>query len=209
MLDGFVGRFVGTVAFALQEKVAEGIDHLVHQLLETSVVMWKRDNWLTYNAEEGNCTVQLYKWCRHTCRNDRRFALLTLHLEWVNVTPAMLAGSESVKSAGRPDLRIDVGKVGRAIECKRLAPTGGWPRAYVYDGLARFVVGDYGSNETIGYMVGYVQAGTFAELLASINHHISVHPQMGPGQELKPLRGDETYWWSRSAHSRLIRPPID
>jgi hypothetical protein len=145
-------------------QVAEQIDRLVRQLLEAAISLWEQNHWLTYDLEEENCTVQLYRWCQTACRQDRRFALLVPHLEWVNLTAAILAGVESVRSASRPDLRIEIGEVGRAIECKRLAPTGHWPRAYVHKGLARFVLGNYGHGELVGYMVGYVQVGTLAEV---------------------------------------------
>jgi hypothetical protein len=120
----------------------------------------------------------------------------------------MLAGDESVKTAKRPDLRIEVGKIGRTIECKRLAPTGGWTRAYVYEGLARFVVGTYGHAEAVGYMVGYAQAGTLAGLLTMINHQAADHPGMGTAHQLKPLREGETSSWSRSCHPRSSGQPI-
>jgi hypothetical protein len=34
----------------------------------------------------------------------------------------------------------------------------------VHKGLARFVLGNYGHGELVGYMVGYVQVGTLAEV---------------------------------------------
>ena len=125
-------------------------------------------------------------------------------LEWVNLTAAILAGTESVRSANRPDLRIEIGEVGRAVECKRLTPTSPWPRAYVHKGLARFVVGTYGHDESVGYMVGYVQVGTLAEVLTKINEQVKDHPSMGFVQLLSLLRDDGTSSWSRSCHPRAF-----
>lgn len=156
IFQGFADRFRGTVALALQQRVAEDIDRLIGQLFEAALVFWEQNGWLTYDREEENYTVQLYRWCKVACQQDPRFAFLVPHLEWVNLTAAILAGTESVTSANRPDLRIEIGEVGRAVECKRLAPTAPWPRAYVHKGLARFVVGNYGHDESVGYMVGYV-----------------------------------------------------
>jgi hypothetical protein len=150
MFEGLTHRSIGVAARELQDRIAEHIDYLICQMLGASVAMWEQDNWDRHDDEEGNCTVQLYRWCREARRRDLRFALLVPQLEWINVTAAILAGEESVKSASRPDLRMEVGTIGRTIECKRLAPAGGWARAYVYDGLARFVVGDYGHAESVG-----------------------------------------------------------
>jgi hypothetical protein len=208
MFEGFDDRLRGTVALALQEEVAKDIDRLIWLLLGASIVLWSQDNWFSYNDDEENCTVQLYRWCHVARRHDVRFSPLIPHLEWVNVTAAMLAGAESVKGASRPDLRIEVGLVGRAIECKRLAPTARWTRAYVYKGLARFVVGNYGHDEAVGYMVGYVQAGINAGVLARINQQVAGHPKMGGAHELKLLQDDGNSSWSRSCHARASGHPI-
>ena len=195
-------RLRGTVASSLQERVALDIDRRVQLVLERSVVLWEQANWKRFDDLEENCTVQIYRWCREAIRLDNRLCLLALHLEWINTTPAILAGDESVKSARRPDLRIEVGQVGRAIECKRLAATGGWTRKYVHDGLARFVVGDYGHLEAVGYMVGYIQTGARPTVVAGINKHIAAHPSMGVSHELKPIRDNGNLAWGRSNHPR-------
>lgn len=208
IFEGFADRFRGTVAVALQEQVARDIDRRISLLLETSVTLWKRDHWNRYNDEEDNCTVQLYRWCKVARLRNSRLKLLVLRFQWVNVTAAMMAGTESVSGAKRPDLRIEIGEVGRAFECKRLYPTGDWCRKYVYDGLARFIFGGYGYGEPVGYMVGYVQAGTFAELLTGINGQILSHPKMGTDDELVLLQDDQASSWSRSHHQRASESPI-
>jgi hypothetical protein len=208
IFQGFADRFRGTVALALQQRLAEDIDRLIGQLFEAALALWEQNGWLTYDREEENCTVQLYRWCKVACQQDRRFAFFVPHLEWVNLTAAILAGTESVMSANRPDLRIEIGEVGRAVECKRLAPTAPWPRAYVYKGLARFVVDNYGHGENVGYMVGYIQAGTFAEVLTKINQQVTGHPNMGAAQTLTLLRDEGTSSWNRSCHSRSSGLPI-
>lgn len=202
MFEGLTHRALGAAARELQERIAEDIDYLVCQMLGASIVLWEHGNWDRHDDEEVNCTVQLYRWCREARRRDLRFALLVPQLEWVNVTAEILAGEESVKSARRPDLRMEVGETGRTIECKRLAPAGGWARAYVYDGLARFVVGDYGHAESVGYMVGYAQAGTLARLVTLISRQVAGHPAMGAGHQLKPLSENGPSLWSRSSHLR-------
>jgi hypothetical protein len=188
--------------------VAEDIDRLIGQLFEAALLLWEQNDWLAYDQAEENCSVQLYRWCKAACLEDPRFAFFVPHLEWVNLTAAILNGTESVTSANRPDLRLEIGMVGRAVECKRLAPVSPWPRRYVYEGLARFVVDNYGHDESVGYMVGYVQAGTFAEVLAKVNKQVSDHPRMGVAQTLGLLRDNETSSWNRSCHPRASGQPI-
>jgi hypothetical protein len=207
IFQGFADRLRGTANVILQNQVAEDIDRLICELLEAAAFLWEQAGWTAYNKEEVNCTVQLYRWCRTARRKELRFSYLIPMLEWVDVTPAILDGVESVKTAGRSDMRIEIGEIGRTIECKRLYPTGSWPREYVYEGLARFVVGSYGHDEGIGYMVGYVQAGTIAGILLKINQQIVGHPSMGTAHQLKPLRDNATSW-CRSSHSRASGSPI-
>jgi hypothetical protein len=207
IFQGFHDRFRGVVAIALQEKVAQDIDRLIFMLLEAAIDLWKQVNWDRFNDDEDNCTVQVYRWCKIAKRQDARLALLFPRFQWVDVTSSMLEGSESVKSAKRPDLRVEIGEVvGRSFECKRLALTGGWCRAYVDEGLARFVLGSYGRGEPVGYMIGYVQSGTFDQLLAAINQAILNHPQMRDSDQLKLLQDNDTSSWSRSNHARAPDP---
>lgn len=195
-------RVSGIVAQALRDQVAESLDERVHDLLDAAVALWERDGWTSHDGAEGDCTVQIFRWCRHLVHHDHRFLFVSVQFEWALVTRAMFAGTEKVKSAHRPDLRLEVGAVGRTIECKRLAPTGGWTRNYVYEGLSRFVVGDYAGNEPVGYMIGYVQDGRQPELLKKINLQVTGHPLMGVQDQLRCLSIGATSSWSRSSHQR-------
>ena len=209
IFQGFADRFRGTVAVKLQEQVAQDIDRRICLLLEASIVLWSQAGWHRYNDDEDNCTAQLYRWCNVARRNDSRLTFLAPRFQWVDLTDGMLVGAESVSSARRPDLRIEIGslgEIGRSFECKRLAPAGSWCRKYVYCGLARFVLGSYGRDEPVGYMVGYVQAGTFDQLLAAINDQISGHPEMDDSDQLNLLREDDMSSWSRSFHIRSPDP---
>lgn len=202
IFQSFTDRFFGTASLVLQQQVARNIDRLIGQLFEAALALWEQNGWLAHDHTEENCSVQLYRWCKVAQLQDPSFTLLVLHHEWPNLTDAILNGTEGVASADRPDLRFEIGVVGRSVECKRLAPTSPWPRNYVYKGLARFVVGNYGHNESIGYMVGYVQAGTFAEVLAKINTQVSDHPRMGVEQNLGLLRENKVSSWNGSRHPR-------
>ena len=209
IFQDLTSRIRGSVAVALQEQVAQDIDRLICRLLEASIILWKQDNWIRYDDGEDNCTVQLYRCCKVARQKDRRLTLLVPRFQWVNVTDTMLDRAESVSSAKRPDLRIEIGEVGRALECKRLKPTGHWCRAYVREGLTRFVLGDYGQGEPVGYMVGYVQAGTFTELLIRINKQILGYPRMGEEDQLKRLEENQSSSWSRSVHTHMHPIQID
>ena len=199
---GVTDRIRGTVAQALRDQVAQGLDERVREMLVASVALWQKAGWTSHDGDEGDCTVRVYRWCQYLARHDHRFVFVSVHFEWVHVTPAMFAGTEKVKAARRPDLRFEVGAIGRTIECKRLAPRGGWARAYVYDGLARFVVGVYAEDEPVGYMIGYAQDGRPTELVEKINVQVSGHPSMGDPHQLEFLATDENVLWSRSNHQR-------
>ena len=202
LFRGAADRVKGTVARALRDEVAANLDERFHEMLEEAVFLWEQDGWTSHDGAEVDCTVQIYRWCRHLTHNEERYVLMNIQIEWLLVTPAMFLGTEKVKGAKRPDLRLEVGKIGRAIECKRLAPTGGWIRSYVYEGLARFVVGDYAGEEPVGYMIGYVQSGHQPELLKSINAQVDGHPLMGVPDELQFLERGAKWSWSRSSHVR-------
>lgn len=206
---GAFGRVSGTVAQVLRDQVADNLDERVHEILDAAVALWELDGWTSWDGAEGDCTVQVYRWCRHLIRHDQRFVFVSVQIEWVYVTAAMFAGAEKVKAADRPDLRVEVGAVGRAVECKRLAPRGGWARDYVHEGLARFVVGDYARKEPMGYMIGYVQSGRHAEMLKKINLQVVGHPSMGAPDQLQPLAAaGAKSSWSRSNHKRMMLMPI-
>ena len=65
------------------------------------------------------------------------------------------------------------------------------------------MVGSYGHDETVGYMVGYVEAGSLSEVLAKINQQIVGHPSMGVVHQLEPLHGNSISSWNRSSHLRV------
>ena len=180
-----LARISGTVMPEFQNAVAQDLDSRAEELLIAAAYRWRRDRWYRFNDDEVNCTVQMYRHSRECIRDDRRFALITVHLEWIDVTPDILKGKQSATTAKRPDLRFEVGQAGRTIECKRIAATGPWARRYVDDGLARFVTGTYGHAEATGFMIGYVLGGQFPSLVNRINYYIQRHADMGQDQQVK------------------------
>ncbi len=183
----------GRVAVRLQHEVAQNLNIRVEELLVAAVYKWRRDGWHRFGKHTGNwteddCTVQMYRWSKDCTRRESRFALLTVHLEWRNLTPAILHGHQSAATATRPDLRIEVREEGRSIECKRIALGSPWPRRYVHDGVVRFVTGNYAHAESSGFMIGYAAEDPLPDLVDSINGYITKHSDMGPQQVVRERR---------------------
>ncbi|HAF43541.1 MAG TPA: hypothetical protein DCK83_00990 [Gallionellaceae bacterium] len=60
------------------------------------------------------------------------------------------------------------------IECKRIAGSdANLCREYVQEGINRFCSGKYGQNHAVGFMVGYLIAGTDEESVDGINAHLT------------------------------------
>ena len=144
----------------------------------------------------------MYRHSRECIRRDRRFALISVHLEPIDVTPDILEGKQSATTSKRPDLRFEVGQASLTIECKRIAATGTWARRYVDDGLARFVTGTYGHAETTGFMIGYASTGQLSNLVNRINHYIQRHANMGQDQQVTTKRHSPPILVGVSRHSR-------
>jgi hypothetical protein len=189
-------------AARLQDSVARELDDVLRELLDSATLMWSLAAWCAYDHREVHCTVQLYRWCGELIRSDRRFTLLNVQLEWLNLTPEMLAGTESIEFVKRPDLRVYIGSVGRSIECKRLASKGDLARRYVHDGMARFVADGYGRGEPIGYMVGYIQSGAPGTIIARVNTNVRRHPDMGEAHQLGAGTATAVACWHESRHVR-------
>ena len=58
--------------------------------------------WRRFDNNEVNCTVQMYRHSRECNRRDRRFALISVHLEPIDVTPYILEGKQSTTTSKRP-----------------------------------------------------------------------------------------------------------
>lgn len=183
-----VRRVYGTIAPLLQRYVARDLDSMIDRMLNAAVSMWAAEHWIRFDDREANCTIQLYRCIEHVIRTTADLCVLTVRLEWVQPTPAMLAGQESAQKMRRPDLRVTVGyEAGITIECKRLSLSGGYPKKYVADGMDRFVSGEYSKRETKAAMVGYTQGAECDELVAAINVAVEAHHRMGASHRLYPV----------------------
>lgn len=209
MLERALDRVSGRVSQLLQQQAARKFPELIDALLVAALERWDQNDWLTFDQSEVNCTAQLYRWLTETKRTDSRFIYVHITLEYINLTPAMLAGEESVKGAQRPDLNLVLDPISVHVECKRLQTAGPWCRLYVHNGIARFVDSSYGARSPLGVMVGYVQQGSAEGLLDSVNSFVATHPSMGDGHELSRPKVEPFGSTHRSHHSRHTDVAID
>lgn len=183
---------------------------MIDDMLDASVSMWAAEGWIRFNDQEVNCTIQLYRCSEHVIRTTAMLYTLTVRLEWVQPTLAMLAGQESATRMSRPDMRVTIGyQTGITIECKRLSLSNGLPKKYVGEGMDRFVSGVYSKDESKAAMVGYVQGAKCNELLDAVNTEVDAHPRMGASHRLnpaKPLSFINHKW--ESSHERGLYPHI-
>ena len=208
MLDKAFGRILGHANGLILSRAANQLPILVEDLLQDALTLWSGNGWYTFDRLESNCSGQLYRWLKEAKRADARFSPLVVTIENVELTPAMLAGTQSVVGASRPDLRIHVGESGVLLEAKRLTNTARHCRAYVEEGMARFVSSAYGARSDWGLMLGYVQDATVAVIEPRVNGFVNTHAIMGEGHQLVPQRADAISARLRSSHARASGLPI-
>lgn len=208
MLDKAIGRVLGRANVLIHNRAAQRLPELVGDLLDDALALWAGNSWHTFDHLESNCSAQLYRWLHEAKRADKRFSPLGVIIENIQFTPRMLAGTESITGASRPDLRIHVGETGVLLEAKRLTDTAKHCRAYVDAGIARFVSSTYGATEDWGVMIGYVQESTTAGIEARVNGFVSIHTEMGAGHEIVPESVGAHSEWLRSSHARASGAPI-
>lgn len=209
MLERALDRVAGRVSQALQQRAERRFPELVESLMRLALEMWAGNSWHTFDQMEVNCTAQLYRWLQEAKRGDLQFSHLNIELEYLNLTPAMFAGNESVVTAVRQDLRVGIGQVGIQIEAKRLVASGNWCHDYVYNGIQRFVSSSYGANDPLGVMVGYVQQATCDGLLGSVNGFVVAHPLMGRNHQLGTTLTEPYGLSHSSSHLRPSDVTID
>lgn len=199
-------RVFGTIVPSIQSVVAQDIDELVEQLIEDAAEIWRAAAWHRFDDKEANCTIQMYRCSREVQRRNAMYGVLAIRIEFVMPTPAMFDGLEDATGMARPDIHIAVGEVGRIVECKRLSLGGGKPRAYVHEGITRFVCGPYASEGDAEYMIGYLQADDVDQVVAEVNRQVVGHPVMDgsdvlhPAPPARPLAASVHHF--RSEHKR-------
>lgn len=203
-------RLYGTIVPLIQDVVARDIDELVDQLLGEAAEIWREGAWRRFDNREANCTIQMFRCSREAKRRNPIYGVLNIQIEYVIPTRAMFDATEDATGMARPDVRVSVGEVDRIVECKRLSLTGGRPRSYVYDGMARFVRGVYSSGGGIEYMIGYLQEGDVEDVVAAVNCQVLAHPLMDSSDSLgrSPASPVEVAHRFRSEHKRNRSEPF-
>lgn len=203
VLERAFDRVSGRINEHIHNRAVRRLPELVGDLVDDALARWAANGWHTFDKAEVNCSGQLFRWLIDARRSESRFYPLEVNIENIVLTPGMLNGTESMTGAARPDLRISVRRGGVLLEAKRLTDTASLGRAYVYDGMARFVSSTYGADESWGMMVGYVQEPTTAGLRPRINGYVNTHKLMGAGHELVHEKTDANSEWLASSHDRL------
>lgn len=208
MLERLGDRFSGRVSAKLQDRAARRLPDLTVMLMESALARWAANDWFAFDEREVNYTCQLYRWLLDAKRSDCLYALVDVHPEDVVITRLMLLGLDSATTARRADLRIGIGEVGIHLEAKRLAEKGPWCYDYVDKGMVRFVSSAYGSGESLGMMIGYVQQPKLDGLLESVNDVVCDHESMGETHQLAAAPGHSQGEWHESNHERAMDDAI-
>ncbi|BBX31051.1 hypothetical protein MMAGJ_03330 [Mycolicibacterium mageritense] len=209
MLERALGRVTGRVALALQQQAARKFPETIDALILEALERWRQNRWRTFDEGEVNCTAQLYRWLKEAKRADSQFFHVNIELEFINLTPEMLTGEESVTTARRPDLNLSLEPLSVHVECKRLRSHGTWCRDYVNNGMERFVSAAYGAGAPLGVMVGYVQQVTTDGLLDAVNGFVATHTLMGNEHRLGKTRTEYFGLTHQSTHHRTADVTID
>lgn len=203
------GSVVGTITPHLQALVARDLDGRVDELLVQAFERWHAAGWHRHQADELNCSVQVYRHALDAKRATRALRSLDVDFEACVPTPEMLAGTESVKSAKRPDLKVRVGDASRHIECKLVESKGSLPRKYVREGVMRFVTGRYGAEDPTGRMIGYITTSDIDAVASAVNDRIDKVASLSVADHLQATDSPhERVHRFTSTHARAGRPSV-
>lgn len=202
VLERAFDRVSGRINGQIHNRAVRRLPELVRDLVDEALTRWAANDWHTFDKAEVNCSGQLFRWMLDARRSDSRFSILEVNIENILLTPEMFSGLESVIGAARPDFRISVRGGGVLLEAKRLTNTANLCRAYVNEGMARFVGSTYGANESLGIMVGYVQEQNTTGLQPRVNGYVNTHKLMGADHQLVPEVTNAYCEWLSSSHDR-------
>lgn len=88
------------------------------------------------------------------------------------------------------------------IECKRIAGSDTHLcREYVVEGVDRFASGKYGENHAVGFMVGYVLAGTSIEAADGVNAYLGRVSRTAEQLQAAGIVSDLT-WYSQHGRTK-------
>lgn len=163
----------GTCEPAVQRLVSAKIDDILDDLILEAVALWQSSGLVRFDDREVNCSVQVFRHINIARRRRASFRILQPRLEHLLLTDEILTGQQSADTARRPDMHVSIGdRTNRAIECKLLSDTGPLARAYVREGMNRFVSGVYGTTDRRGRMIGFVVQGEHHDCVKRVNHQV-------------------------------------
>lgn len=154
-------------------------------------------------------------------RDGMRGELKSKECPW-RKTLIVLPGTESRSSSdvvlpdGRTDiplmsievfLRTEEHDPHAIIECKRIAGSDTHLcREYVVEGIDRFIVGKYGKNHAVGFMVGYVLSGKPAESADGVNAYLIRTSRKADSLEPADVCVEAMSWESQHVRTRPSSP---
>lgn len=164
----------------LARTLVPDLTQRIFEVVVESFNRWAADGFRRFGDHERHFTAVLIGYIRQVAR-EKQVAFRPI-AEYLDLTPEMLSGEADPMFSPRIDIGIwwDLlaDDPNLTIECKRLGP-GLLARAYVFEGMRRFAIGQYARSVGIGGMLAYVIAGESGELHAAVNEKILDCPEFG------------------------------
>lgn len=181
-------RAAGKISTILQQEAARQVDRLISELVVEAVRLWRAERFHRFSDLETSYNVRVFHFCDIALHeNQQRWPLTHIVYDATQPTREMLLGEADPSGVSRPDLTILMGSHRIRVEAKRLRSTGGLPRLYVHQGMARFIDGRYQSTRPHpGIMIGYVEDGQVSEAVRRVNEILIADPIFGPEHVLQP-----------------------
>lgn len=183
-------------------------------ILLTLIAGWKHaTSFIDVNENAGEVAMT------ERLRDGMRSELKSGRLPWGKML-LVLPGTESRSSSDvlLPDGRTDIPLVWidiflrlgehdphAIIECKRIAGSDTHLcREYVVEGIDRFRKGKYGENHTVGFMVGYLLAGSGAEAATSVNAYLTRKARKAEHLQLTDVAAKFLSWESQHLRAASV-----
>jgi hypothetical protein len=185
MLERLRGSVDGRFNRFIRETAARNAPQRLDDLVKAAIAGWEAEGFYAQGTDEPSFNVRVYDHMRRIKQNDAmRWALVSVTMETGYPTAAQLAGQADPLRLARPDIVVRFGGEHEMhIEAKRVDETRNLTRAYVRNGLRRFIDGLYAHSPN-GTMIGYVISDDLDGVLAAINDRIVEEPDLGAADVL-------------------------
>jgi hypothetical protein len=173
MLERLRQSVDGQLSSSLRRMASKQAPDRLHELISTAIANWETENFHAFGTDEHSYNMRLYDHMRRIKHQDAmRWALISVTLETGYPTAAQLAGNADPRQLKRPDIVARFGGVHEMhVEAKRIDDGVTLTRAYVQNGMRRFIDGEY-AHDPHGTMVGYVLGSDSDAVVAAINQRI-------------------------------------